>query len=182
MAILKVARLGHPVLRQEAGKVAARQVKKPEMRGLIGDMIETMREYVGVGLAAPQVHVSVRVFVMQIDPDDESTLYVAVNPVVTPLGEEEKEEWEGCLSVPDMHGRVSRPLRVRLDALDEEGRAYSVEFEDFAARVCQHEADHLDGVVFLDRMDNLSTLTFGDEYRRHWAPKEEEKKEGGEKN
>ncbi|MEE9275387.1 MAG: peptide deformylase, partial [bacterium] len=77
---------------------------------------------------------------------------------------------------------VSRPLRVRLDALDEEGRAYSVEFEDFAARVCQHEADHLDGVVFLDRMDNLSTLTFGDEYRRHWAPKEEEKKEGGEKN
>jgi len=175
MAILKVARLGHPVLRQAARKITRKEIESAELRELIASMLETMFEYAGVGLAAPQVHFSLRLFVMQPDPQKEETLRVVINPTVTPLDGDETEEWEGCLSIPDMHGRVPRPGRVRLEATDAAGKAYSEELEGFAARVCQHEADHLDGRVFLDRMRDLSTLTFGEEFRRYWAAQEKEK-------
>lgn len=169
MAILKVARLGHPVLRQAARELTPAELRSPDFLHLIDDMIETMGEYGGVGLAAPQVHFSVRLFVMRPNPEEESTLRVAVNPKITPIGQETEEEWEGCLSIPDMHGRVPRLLRLRLEALDVRGKRYEEEFEGFPARVCQHEYDHLDGVVFLDRMADLATLTFGEEYRRYWS-------------
>ncbi len=179
MAILKVARMGHPILRNVAEEISAKTMKSADLKALVDDMIATMIEYVGIGLAAPQVHFGLRIFVIQPDPEDEATLRVAVNPVITPLGDETIESWEGCLSVPDIHGMVPRYTRVRLEASDREGKSYSVELEDFAARVAQHETDHLDGVLFVDRMTNLSTLAFGDEYRRYHAPrpKEEEDEE-----
>ena len=178
MAILKVARLGHPVLRQAARALTPAELKSPEVPRLVEDMIETMAEYGGVGLAAPQVHFSVRIFVMRPNPEDDATFRVAINPAITPLGEERGEDWEGCLSIPDLHGRVPRFARVRLEALDAQGKRYEEELEGFPARVCQHEFDHLDGVVFLDRMKDFSTLTFGEEYRRYWSAAEPEKKEG----
>lgn len=178
MAILKVSRLGHPVLRQAARALTPAEIKNPEVPRLVEDMIETMAEYGGVGLAAPQVHFSIRIFVMRFSPEDDATLRVAINPQITPLGGERAEDWEGCLSIPDLHGRVSRFVRLRLEALDAEGKRYEEELEGFPARVCQHEFDHLDGVMFLDRMKDFSTLTFGEEYRRYWSLPEPEKKDG----
>ena len=177
MSILKVARMGHPVLREKARELTLQELGSPELADLVEDMIETMAEYAGVGLAAPQVHYGLRVFVMQTDPDDEETLRVAVNPRITPLGEEGWEDWEGCLSIPDIHGRVPRNDRVRLEALDAEGRAYTEELEGFAARVCQHEYDHLDGLIFVDRMGDFTSLCFGEEYRRYHAPRPKEEVE-----
>ncbi|MBI3128005.1 MAG: peptide deformylase [Candidatus Tectomicrobia bacterium] len=177
MAILKVSRLGHPVLRQAARAVTAEELKSPDFLQLIESMVETMGEYGGVGLAAPQVHFALRLFVMQPNPEEESTLRVAVNPKITPLGQETEEEWEGCLSIPDLHGRVLRFRRLRLEALDARGKRYEEELEGFPARVCQHEYDHLDGVVFLDRMKDFATLTFGEEYRRYWSVPPERKGE-----
>lgn len=171
MPILKVARMGHPVLRGKAREIAPEELGSPELAALIDDLIETMREYAGVGLAAPQVHEGLRLFVMQADPDDEATLRVVVNPRLTALGAEGWEDWEGCLSIPDIHGRVPRNDRVRLEALDAEGEAYAEELEGFAARVCQHEYDHLDGLIFFDRMRDFTTLCFGEEYRRYHAPR-----------
>ena len=177
MSILKVARMGHPVLREKAREVAPDEFESPELAVLIDDMIETMSEYAGVGLSAPQVHHGLRLFVMQTDPDDEATLRVAVNPRLTPLGEEGWEDWEGCLSIPDIHGRVPRSTSVRLEALDESGRAYVEELEGFAARVCQHEYDHLEGYIFIDRMRDFTSLCFGEEYRRYHAPRPKEEAE-----
>ena len=171
MAILKVARMGHPVLRGKAREIAPQELGSPELAAFIDDLIETMQEYAGVGLAAPQVHEGLRLFVMQTDPDDEATLRVVVNPKLTALGAEDWEDWEGCLSIPDIHGRVPRNDRVRLEAVDAEGQAWAEELEGFAARVCQHEYDHLDGLIFFDRMRDFSTLCFGEEYRRYHAPR-----------
>ncbi|MEK6709515.1 MAG: peptide deformylase [Nitrospinota bacterium] len=176
MAILKVSRLGHPVLRQAARALTPAELKGAEVPRLVEDMLETMEEYGGVGLAAPQVHFSLRLFVMRPNPEDGATLRVVVNPRLTFLGEEMDEDWEGCLSVPDMHGRVPRRRRLRLEALDAGGERFEEELEGFPARVCQHEFDHLDGVIFLDRMRDLSTLTFGEEYRRYWSLPEPEGK------
>lgn len=177
MSILKVARLGHPVLRARARELTPEELGGRALAGLAADMIRTMAEYEGVGLAAPQVHRGLRLFVIQPDPEDEETLRVAANPKVTLLGEAEVEACEGCLSIPDLHGRVPRAERVRLEAFDARGRAYAEDLEGFAARVCQHECDHLDGVIFLDRMRGFQSLCFGEEYRRYHAPRPEPKKD-----
>jgi len=177
MSILKVARLGHPVLRERARELTPEELGGAGLAGLAADMVRTMAEYEGVGLAAPQVHRGLRLFVMRPDPEDEETLRVAANPKVAPLDGAALEAWEGCLSIPDLHGRVPRAARVRLEAFDARGRAYEEELEGFAARVCQHECDHLDGVVFLDRMRGFESLCFGEEYRRYHAPRPEPKKD-----
>jgi peptide deformylase len=172
MSILKVARIGNPVLRQRAAEIPESAIGSEELERLIDDMIETMLEYDGVGLAAPQVHESVRLAVLQVPGDDEQEeipLSVLINPVVTPLPSEKVAGWEGCLSVPDMRGMVTRPDRVRLQALDRQGEKIDLEATGFHARVIQHECDHLDGVVYLDRMDDLSTLSFLPEFERYVA-------------
>ena len=125
-------------------------------------------------MAAPQVHVGLRVAVIEVPPSDERAreavpLSVLVNPVVTPLGEEKAPGWEGCLSIPDLRGLVPRWRRVRLEALDRAGKPYAVEAEDFFARVIQHECDHLDGAVYLDRMEGMRTLSFLQEFERFTA-------------
>jgi peptide deformylase len=174
MAILKVARLGHPVLRQPAELVSGDELRSPAFQGLVDDMVETMREYDGAGLAGNQVHTLKRVAVIEVQqnpryPDaPHIPLTVLINPTVTPLTDEMEEGWEGCLSVPDMRGRVPRYTAVRLEALDRAGERIDVIAKDFFARVIQHETDHLDGVVYLDRMRDLSTLSHIAEWQKHW--------------
>jgi peptide deformylase len=184
MSILKVARIGHPVVRTPAREITAEELRSAEVQRLIDDMVETMHEYDGVGLAAPQVHVSLRLAVLRIPESDERAeagvpLMVLVNPVVTPLGEEKRESWEGCLSIPDLRGVVPRFARLRLQALDREGRACEIEAERFFARVIQHECDHLDGRVYLDRMAGMRTLSFNREFERLIEEHEARQREQG---
>jgi peptide deformylase len=180
MAILKVARLGHPVLRQPATAVPIGHIRSAETQRLIDDMVETMREYNGAGLAAPQVHVLQQICVIEVHgnpryPDAPAIpLTVLINPVVTSLTEEMEDGWEGCLSVPDMRGVVPRFTSVRLEALDREGNPVDVVAKEFFARVIQHETDHLHGRVYLDRMRDLSTLTHLAEWSRYWLGNQEQ--------
>jgi peptide deformylase len=174
MAILKVARLGHPVLRQPAAPVPFDEIRSAETQRLIDDMVETMREYNGAGLAANQVHVLKQVCVIEVTgnpryPDAPGIpLTVLVNPKVTPLTEELAEGWEGCLSVPDMRGVVPRATAVRLEAYDRDGERIDLVAKEFFARVIQHETDHLNGIVYLDRMKDFSTLTHLAEWNKYW--------------
>ncbi len=172
MSILKIARIGHPVVRQKARPLTEAEIVSPEIQRLIDDMRETMYDYEGVGVAAPQVHVSLRLAVLEVQASDERAdervpFTVLVNPKVTPLSRKLKTGFEGCLSVPDLRGPVPRYERVRLEALDREGRPFSVEASGFHARVIQHECDHLDGNVYLDRMPDLRQLAFLKEFEEH---------------
>ncbi len=179
MSILKVARLGHPVLREKAKPIAPSAIATPAVQKLIDDMIETMQEYHGVGLAAPQVHESVRIFVAGIEEEDERTgeseivTIAVVNPEITAIGRDLVEDWEGCLSIPDIRGKVPRNRRVRVRGLDRDGKPLEMELEDFPARVVQHENDHLNGTLFFDRMKSFETLAFLEEYSRFWSKSDE---------
>jgi peptide deformylase len=171
--VLKVAQLGHPILRQVAAPVPPEAIGAPEIQRLIDDMLETMAEYDGAGLAAPQVHVSQRVVIYGVEsnpryPDAPGVpLTVLVNPVVTPVGTAVEEDWEGCLSVPGLRGKVPRATRVRVEAYDRKGARLRFTADDFHARVVQHECDHLDGKVYLDRMTSMASLAFLPEFERY---------------
>ncbi len=179
MSILKVARMGHPVLRARAREVDRSELKHASIQKLIDDLIDTMHEYHGVGLAAPQVHEGLRIFVAAIAAEDEEPLppdaepMVFVNPVISPLDAETYDDWEGCLSIPDVRGRVPRMRRIGVTALDRTGARIEITSHEFPARVIQHETDHLDGVLFLDRMRGFGTLTFLEEYARYWGKGED---------
>lgn len=179
MPILKVARIGHPAVRASARAVPTASLASGEMQRLIDDMVETMHEYDGVGLAAPQVHLSLRLAVIEVpasreDGQDEVPLTVLVNPELTLLGEDAVDGWEGCLSIPDLRGVVPRAPRLRLEALDREGRPYRLEASGFFARVIQHECDHLDGHVYLDRMRDMRSLAFLREFERYVLPHQDD--------
>ena len=182
MSILKVARMGHPVLRAKARALDVSEIRSPRIQQLIDDMFETMHEYQGVGLAAPQVHESLRLFVAGFPPSRERTDEDAdvervpemalINPEWRPDGTESVEDWEGCLSIPDIRGRVPRARRIVVRAYDRRGKPIEVRAAGFTARVIQHESDHLDGVLFFDRMKSFDTLTFLDEFGRYWSGQE----------
>ncbi len=173
MAILKVARLGHPILRQLAEPVPPEGIGAPTVQRLIDDMIETMIEYDGAGLAAPQVHVSQQIIVFEVEgnpryPDAPSIpLTVLINPKITPATQQIDEDWEGCLSLPDLRGKVPRYTQVRVEAYDRQGKKLNYVAKDFHARVAQHECDHLIGKVFIDRMRTLESLSFMREFLRY---------------
>jgi peptide deformylase len=176
MSILKVARMGHPVLRAKARAIERAEVKSVSVQKLIDDMIETMIEYHGVGLAAPQVHEGVRLFVANLDaeePDSKSQPIAIINPEITKVGADEVEDWEGCLSIPDIRGRVPRAKEIKVRAFDRDGERIEIKAQNYSARVIQHETDHLDGILFFDRMRAFDTLTFLDEYSRYWVRDEE---------
>ncbi len=178
MSILKVARIAHPVLRSPAKPVRKEAFRDRLFQKLIDDMRETMYEYEGVGLAAPQVHEGLRLAVIEVPGSEERAraevpFMVLVNPVLTPLGDERESGWEGCLSIPDLRGTVPRWKRLQLEALDRDGKPYTVEAQDFFARVVQHECDHLDGNVYLDRMPDMRSLTFIKEFEDHLRQDEE---------
>jgi peptide deformylase len=173
MSILKVAQMGHPVLRTPTEPVDTDTIASADFQRLVDDMVETLHEYEGIGLAAPQVHVGQRVCLIGVvEQAEEGTpervrILVAVNPAVTPLTEETSLGVEGCLSMTDLRGLVPRRRAVRLEALDRDGEPYAVELDGFAAVVAQHETDHLDGVLFVDRMPDLRSLAFGREFGRY---------------
>ncbi len=174
--------MGHPALRARARPIDAGEIKSPRVQKLIDDMFDTMREYQGVGLAAPQVHESIRVFVAGFAPsprdeeqeeqEDESErvpLMALINPEITVVGDEVVEDWEGCLSIPDIRGRVPRAVQIVVRAYDRRAKRIELKASGFTARVIQHETDHLDGVLFFDRMKSFETLAFLDEFGRYWS-------------
>jgi peptide deformylase len=181
MSILKIARMGHPVLRAKARALHPSEIRTPAIQNLIDDMFETMKEYNGVGLAAPQVHEGLRLFVAGFAPrprdeqdDDEEEdervpLMTLINPEITAVGADTEDDWEGCLSIPEIRGRVTRAREIEVKAYDRRGRRISLHARGFTARVIQHETDHLDGVLFLDRMASLATLTYIEEFNRYWG-------------
>lgn len=175
MSILKVARLGHPVLRKVAQELAPNEISTPETQQLIDNMIETMNEYDGVGLAAVQVHVSRQLAVIEVAdnpryPNKEKVpLAVLINPKFEPLSEEMEEDWEGCLSINKLRGKVPRYKEIRVAGRDRDGKELDFIASGFHARVIQHEWDHLQGKVYLDRMKDLSTLTYLTELSRYWT-------------
>lgn len=162
--ILKVAHIGHPVLREIAKPVPRERITSAEFQRFCDDLLETMYDQDGAGLAAPQVHVSERVVVFELDEEDGPMFLI--NPVVTPITEERAAGYEGCLSVPNFRGRVERPRAVRVACLDRTGATLTFEAHGWAARVVQHECDHLDGVLYVDRADPRS-LAMLPEYRRY---------------
>jgi peptide deformylase len=181
MAILKIAHLGHPVLRQIAEPVALDSIGAPHMQRFIDDLIETMVEYDGAGLAAPQVHISKQIVVFEVSgnpryPEAESIpLTVLINPTITPTTQHMEEDWEGCLSLPGLRGKVPRYTQLRIEAYDRSAQKLDYVVKDFHARVVQHECDHLAGKVFPDRMRTMESLCFEREFARyHVGAKAEE--------
>jgi len=179
--ILKVARLGFPSLRTAASPVPVARIKTKEFQQLIDDMVETMYEYNGVGLAAPQVHLPIQLAVLEVHNHPRHSevpdvpLTVLVNPVVTILDKSFVEDWEGCLSVPELRGRVPRFKQLRVTALDRNADPVEIVASDFHARVIQHETDHLKGEVYLDRMPDMRALGFLQEWQRYMLKPEGEK-------
>ncbi len=163
MAILKIARLGHPVLLRVAEPVA--DPTTPQMRRLVADMVETMEDANGLGLAAPQVYQSLRLFVWRLG----DAVVAIFNPELTPLEGPEEPYFEGCLSIPGLRGEVVRPTRIAFRGLNEAGELVEGTAEGLAARVMQHEQDHLDGVLYPMRMRDLSRLGFTEELARNQA-------------
>ena len=162
-------------MRERARPISKLDLRDPLMQKLIDDMIDTMHEYHGVGLAAPQVHEGLRLFVALLDdePGPKSETTVIVNPEVVASGSTKEEGWEGCLSVPDIRGMVPRFTEIAVSALDRNGKPMELRLKNFPARVVQHETDHLDGVLFFDRMTSMQSLTYLDEYSRYHAKDED---------
>jgi peptide deformylase len=166
VAILKVAKLGSPVLRKRASEIETHDLKRGRFKGFFQDLMETMVEYRGTGLAAPQVQTSVRVVLYEVhgEKGGKDTLEVPptylVNPSFEVLDAAEDEDFEACLSVPFLAARVPRPRKVRVRALDLHGKPLDFVAEDFHARVVLHESDHLDGVVYLDRVRDRASIRY----------------------
>ena len=190
MAILKIARMGHPILARRAEPVA--DPTTPEIKRLVADMIETMADADGAGLAAPQVHVPLRVVVFQAPgersnanlPDAErfdhsAPLTVLINPVIEILNAAQEGGWEGCLSVPDLRGWVERPAHIRYSGFDTSGKRIERVARGFHARVVQHECDHLDGTLYVQRMRDMSKLLFESEVH-HWLAQEPSREDAAE--
>ena len=167
MAVRDVLRMGHPVLRERAKPVE--QFGTPELRALLQDMQDTMAHKNGAGLAAPQIGVSQRIVIFGVDhnpryPDAEEVPFtVLVNPKITMLTRDVEEDWEGCLSVPGMRGIVPRYTKLRYSGFDIEGNPIERVADGFHARVVQHECDHLDGILYPQRMKDLSRFGFIEE-------------------
>jgi len=173
MAILKIARMGHPVLKARAEPVG--DVESEQIQQLVRDMLETLEDVGGIGLAAPQVHVSKRIVIFYVpgsrraasgEPAEDIPLTVLVNPEIEPLSEDKISGMEACLSLPGLAGAVPRWSHIRYRALDLQGRMFEREAKGYHARVVQHECDHLDGILYPMRMTDLSQLAFVEELRR----------------
>jgi peptide deformylase len=180
MAIRKIVRMGHPVLRQPAVPIEREAIASEATLRLVADMIDTLHDYGGIGLAAPQIGEPVRLAIVEI-PESGSSRYgdipgmpltVFVNPAITVLDPATKGFWEGCLSVPGLRGFVERPQKIRVDYLDIAGEEQSLELAGFLATVFQHEFDHLDGRLYIDRLADTRLLAFEEEFTRYLAPRE----------
>ena len=173
MTVRAIATVGHPVLRQRARELTADELASPEIQTLIDDLIDTMHDANGAGIAANQVHEPVRVAVIEVDHNPRYPykppipLTVVVNPVIEPIDDELVEINEGCLSVPNLRGSVDRYVNVRVRSLDEHGNARDEIKRGLTAGTYQHECDHLDGRLFLDRVSDPTTFTTWEQFERY---------------
>ncbi len=173
MTIRKIAHLGHPVLRQVARPVTREELATPEMQRFIDDLVETMRDANGAGLAAPQIYESVRICALEVKKNPrypykpDIPLTIAVNPVIESLTDERFDNYEGCLSVPNFRGVAPRSTQIRVRYWDRHGLEVDTVVKGLTAGTWQHECDHLDGKVFLDRVVDTSTLTTWAEFERY---------------
>lgn len=179
MAIRKIVRMGHPVLRQPARPLTGEEVGSEGIRALIGDMVDTLHDYGGIGLAAPQIGESLRLAIIEIT--DTASRYgeiptmplrVFINPTIEVVDPAARGYWEGCLSVPGLRGFVERPQHVRVTYTDADGNPGALELTGFLATVFQHELDHLDGTLYIDRLADSRLLAFEEEFVRYLAPRE----------
>lgn len=174
MAILKIIKMGNPRLRETCIPVTTKEIQTIEFQKFIDNLIETMRFENGAGIAAPQVDVLKRVFTMEMRDNlryperNLFPLYTIINPEIEPVDNTKIDSWEGCLSIPNIRGKLKRYKRIKLSGLDRNGEKIEIELAAFAAVVAQHELDHLNGVLLVDRMDSMKTLTFQDEYEKYW--------------
>lgn len=174
MTLLKIATLGEPILRVPARDLTVEELKSERWQRFIDDLIDTMHDADGAGLAAPQVFAGVRVAVIEVKGNNPRYPYkppipltVLVNPQITPVGDELFDNYEGCLSVPDLRGLVKRHARIRVQYLDRHGQPHDVEAAGVSAGTFQHECDHLDGKVFVDRVTDPTTLSTWKNWERH---------------
>ena len=174
MSVRKIIKMGHPTLRQKAKPLHKKDLTKVRFKNLLSDMVDTLRDYGGVGLAAPQIDESLRIVIIEIR--DKNLRYgvqelfpltVFVNPEIELINSQVEGFWEGCLSIPGMRGYVERPQNISVSFIDELGEFSTLELHGFPATVLQHELDHLDGVLYIDRMKDLRSLSFEDEWTRH---------------
>jgi len=176
MTLRKIAQIGHPVLRQRAREVSPQELATDAMQAFIDDLVATMRDANGAGLAAIQIHEPIRICALEVKDNPRYPykpnvpLTILVNPVLTPLSEETFENYEGCLSVPDLRGVVTRRAEIRVQALDREGNELDFEARGITAGTFQHECDHLDGTLFVDRVTDPSTFCTWKEFARHREP------------
>jgi peptide deformylase len=178
MSIRKIATLGHPLLRQVAKEVSLETITSEPIQRLIQDMLDTVHDAGGAGLAAPQIYESLRLVVLKLDLDD---FEIWINPIITPKTDEYMMTFEGCLSVPNLRGAVVRPQEIHVTYYNEEGLKLERDITGYSAVIAQHECDHLDGIIYVDKIEP-ETLCFLDEYKRHreaildfaFGPEEEE--------
>ena len=169
MSILKIAKMGHPVLLKKSNEI--KEFSTDLLKRIVYDMSETMIDYSGIGLAAPQVHLSMRVIVFRnpdINDQDKIKVTPLINPVFSPIGEEKENDWEGCLSIPGMQGLVTRYKKISYHGFDLDGNKIENQAEGLHARVVQHEIDHLNGVLYTDRLADKKAFGFEKEIIEFW--------------
>ena len=174
MPVRKIIKMGHPTLRQRAKSLQKKDLTKARFKNLLSDMVDTLRDYGGVGLAAPQIDESLRVVIIEIRDTNLRygvqklfPLTVFVNPEIELIDSQTAGFWEGCLSIPGMRGYVERPQNISVSFIDELGDFSTLDLHGFPATVLQHELDHLNGVLYVDRMKDLRSLSFEDEWTRY---------------
>jgi peptide deformylase len=176
MTIRKIALVGQPVLRMRAREVTLDELRAPETQRFIDDLVETMHDANGAGLAAIQIYEPIRIVAMEVRDNPrypykpKIPLTILVNPVLEPIGDETFMNYEGCLSVPNIRGKVRRHARLHVTALDRHGNAIDTTIAGITAGTYQHEVDHLDGKIFIDRVEDPSSFTTWENFERHYQP------------
>ena len=174
MSILKIAKLGHPVLVKKTKEI--NDLANIDLKKIILDMSETMIDAEGIGLAAPQVYLSHKMFIYrnpEIENDDKINISVLINPIIEKITDDTYDDWEGCLSIPGMSGLVTRYKKIKYSALDLNGQSISAEVEGLHARVIQHEFDHLNGILYTSRLAHKNAFGYSEEIERFWKNKNE---------
>ncbi len=181
MTARTVIRMGHPTLRKIAAPVAIEEIKTPEFQQLLKDMYDTMKVEGGIGIAAPQINVAKQVALIELPANSErygtlesSPLFAIINPVLTIVDSTNQGFWEGCLSVPGLRGFVERPRAVQINYVDENGEEQEIVVQDFLATVFQHELDHLFGKLYVDRITDMTKLSYIEEFAEFNGAKKED--------
>ena len=176
MSILKISKIGHPILLKECSEI--KEFSSDSLKKIVYDMSETMLDYNGIGLAAPQVHISKKIIVFR-NPDNEEKdkieITPLINPIFTPMGKETEDDWEGCLSIPGMHGLVRRFKKIKYSGFDLDGKEIENEVEGLHARVVQHEVDHLNGILYTSRLAHKNAFGFEKEITTYWKNEQNRK-------